>query len=692
MQLEEYFSDLMNELDHSTVTGNYKSQSFLEKVVPMMEEQGLFFELTPYYVDKGRYGRLDGIAFNGEGDARNELILLINNFDPSEELNTLTNTKIDQLKNAVLRFYKNSLQLDFISSLEESSDEYAAGKDIFHSRDDVTHLKIIVLSNNTLSKRVSDVKEISQDFSIPVIVDIWDINRIFQLESSKSASEAIEINLLDWNQKIPALLATHTDGLTSYLCVVEGKLIADLYEKYGGRLLEANVRSFLQFRGKINRDIRKTINTTPEFFFSYNNGITATADEVKIDSLTHEITYLKNFQIVNGGQTTASLFMTSLKDGNDLSKIRVQLKLNVVNSELSDVLISNISRFANSQNAIKDSDFFTNRPFHRRLEEFSRRIWAPKSTHHLKQTHWYYERARGSYLNDQSKLSKSETEKFKSENPKQQLISKSDLAKVHLIFNGKPHDSVKGAEIAFREFAKIIDKIWDENSDFINEDFYQTTIAIIILWLSCKKVVYDNDEFIGNTKATITAYTLHVIINLIKSLDLNFNYQRIWQYQEVNQFYYDQFSETSIQVNEYLTFLSQKHEKAMLSYAKSKSCLDEINEKIKTNYFKLDRMFKAQLVSQNVNMANQFDSRNTQAIDNSIKNLNQLFNIPFTKWNDYIKKIKDENALSENDIELLMLIPNIQSGRRKTSPTDKQLRKINDLLLKVEDHGIYLDK
>lgn len=690
MNIEEYYQDLMNEMDHSMVTGNYKSQSFLEKVIPIMEEQGVILDPSLYHVDKGRYGRLDGIDFDGEGENRNELILLVNHFEQSTEIETITNTKIEQLKNAALRFYKNSLNSDFLSKLEESSDEYAAGKEIFHARNNITKLKVVILSNNILSKRVSDVKETDDDIDLPIIVDIWDINRIFQLETSKSTSEAIELDLFKWGSGVPALLATQTDKLTSYICVAEAQLLADLYDKYGGRLLETNVRSFLQFRGKINSGIRKTINTSPDLFFSYNNGITATADEIKFDPETNKITYIKNFQIVNGGQTTASLLMTSKKDKkSDLSNIKVQLKLNVLKPDISDEIVRNISRFANSQNSIKDSDFFTNHPFHRRFEEFSRRIWAPKSIHNVRQTHWYYERARGSYLTDQAKLSNKKAQEFKSEHPKDQLISKSDLAKVHLIFNGRPHDSVKGAEIAFRGLANIIEKIWEKNSDLINEDFFEATIAKMILWQACKKIVYANKSFIGNTKATITAYTLHVIVQIINSLELDFNYQKIWQSQSVNQFFEDQFKDSSLKVNEFLIYLSEKNEKAILSYAKSQKCLDEFNDKIKTNYFRIDPAFKAQLISKTEAdpIAQGIGSK-----DITVKTLNELFAIPVVNWLALIDHAKTRNVLPTNHLSILQLIPDIQRGYKKIVPTDRQLKKISEIILALEQEGIYLDK
>lgn len=130
-----------------------------------------------------------------------------------------------------------------------------------------------------------------------------------------------------------------------------------MYEKYGSRLLEANIRSFLQFKSGINKGIRKTIKEAPEMFFAYNNGITATADGVEIDEKGN-ITTLKNLQIVNGGQTTASLYTSRKNDKSDLSKIFVQMKLSVIPENQIHEVVPNISRFANSQNKVSDSDLF----------------------------------------------------------------------------------------------------------------------------------------------------------------------------------------------------------------------------------------------------------------------------------------------------------------------------------------------
>ena len=95
----------------------------------------------------------------------------------------------------------------------------------------------------------------------------------------------MEIDLRDFGGPLPVLPAQHTDGQhESYLAVLPGEVLADIYDRWGARLLEQNVRVFLQARGKVNRGIRLTLENEPSMFFAYNNGITATAEAVDISN------------------------------------------------------------------------------------------------------------------------------------------------------------------------------------------------------------------------------------------------------------------------------------------------------------------------------------------------------------------------------------------------------------------------
>ncbi|MEZ5461921.1 AIPR family protein [Dokdonella sp.] len=151
---------------------------------------------------------------------------------------------------------------------------------------------------------------------------------------------------------------------------------ADLYEKFGARLLETNVRGFLSERGKVNRGIRSTIQNSPQMFFAYNNGLTATASSVELDEDNSRILDIKDLQIVNGGQTTASLFWARKKHKADLGSVSVQMKLSVIPDSLGDSfdeIVGKISEYANSQNKVSEADLSANRGFHREMEKISRR-------------------------------------------------------------------------------------------------------------------------------------------------------------------------------------------------------------------------------------------------------------------------------------------------------------------------------
>lgn len=696
-ELESYYEDLMNELDHhSSSEGAYKETLYIEKVIPYLQEQGVINDLDLHHFYKPRYGRIDGLGFNGDFNDPEldqlELVFLINEFIHDDTLQTLINTRIEQLKKSAIRFFNNSLDDKFIDSLEESSSAYSAAKEIFQKYKRIESIKLVILTNAQLSNRVANKKEVDDELSIPLRVDIWDVKRLYDLESSQSKSEAIEIDLAEWGGAIPTLVATQSDDLTSYLCVINGDTLANLYDEYGARLLEANVRSFLEFRGKINKGIRKTINTEPELFFSYNNGLTATASDVEYDPSKQAITKISNLQIVNGGQTTASLLLTRKKDKASLKNVHVQLKLNVVSDSKSDDLISNISRFANSQNAIRDSDFFSNHPFHRRLEEISRRVWAPPSDENIKQTRWYYERARGSYLNAQSKLTDAGKKAFRSEHPKSQLIIKTDLAKVYLIFDKKPHDAIKGAQIAFRGFAQSIEKIWEKSPEQINDYFFQELVAKFIIWEACKKAVYKQEEFVGNTKATLTAYTIYVIKALIDKEKLEFNYSKIWTNQSINAHYHNQFLDTSVKINNLLNQLSEDKGKAVLSMAKSKESLTAVQKVIDNGeYFSLDMYFKSQLVPDSVIQEKRLDvKKQTEKTVKSANSLNELCVVPPGNWMTLISNVKSNDLLSTVDEEIISIIPNLLLGKSRRNPTDGQVKAINRILDDLESKGVYL--
>lgn len=230
---------------------------------------------------------------------------------------------------------------------------------------------------------------------------VWDIERLHRLVTSGERREPIEINFVErFGRALPCLpVGSGAQDYDAMLAVLPGGWLADIYHQHGARLLELNVRSFLQATGKVNRGIRDTLREEPERFLAYNNGISATASRVETAPTAEGgvgIASVRDLQIVNGGQTTASIHRAHMT-GVDLAAVFVQAKITVIEPRRLDEIVPLISKYANSQNKVNDADLRANDPLHVELETLSRTVWTPETGDELRQTRWFYERARGQY-------------------------------------------------------------------------------------------------------------------------------------------------------------------------------------------------------------------------------------------------------------------------------------------------------
>ena len=331
-------------------------------------------------------------------------------------------------------------------------------------------------------------------------------------------------------------------GYDAYLAVMPADALADIYIRYGSRLLEGNVRTFLGRRGNVNKGIATTLAKEPNRFFAYNNGIATTAVAVttkKAKDGSLIVISASDLQIVNGAQTTASLAGLRRDPKTSLSGVFVPMKLSVVPQDVAEEIIPLISRYANSQNAVRASDFFANHPFHRRLEECSRRVLAPAVGSSQVSTHWYYERARGQYLNDQLGLTSAKRDSFLRINPKSQVITKTDLAKVESCFAGLPDIACKGAEKSFVDFAERITKAWqdDKSRSEFGDKWFKQAVAKVILFRACERLVSEAPWYEGGYRAQIVAYASARLATLAHSESNGgrLDYQRIWSAQSAGE-------------------------------------------------------------------------------------------------------------------------------------------------------------
>ncbi|MCB9147560.1 MAG: AIPR family protein, partial [Caldilineaceae bacterium] len=535
MTIRDYYAEFMQDIYARAGAGqNFTEIEFTERMCDFLVDHATIDNYTyTGYKNSPRGIRADAWNYNDDTEI---LSLFVTDFRFSIELETLSNTDVTRNFRRLEKFFSESLNYKFLVALEESSPGYELAREIYDKNKSkvISRVQLFLLSNAQLSKRVSAIAQ-NDIGGYSCTYDIWDTSRLFRIESSGKAREDMVIDFQEFVPTgIPCLPAfTGSDEFASYLLVMPGGIVADLYDRYGERLLEQNVRTFLQFRGKVNKGIRNTIQNEPEMFFAYNNGLTATAEQVQTDKLSTRIQSVTNLQIVNGGQTTASIFTANKKSRADLTKVYVQVKLTVIQPEKVETVVPRISEHANTQNKVSAADFFSNHPFHLRMEEISRRLWAPSSQGGLRETHWFYERARGQYANAQANLTQAQKKEFLSKNPRAQMFTKTDLAKFEYSLGMQPHIVSFGAQKNFAKFASEIGRKWEKCEKQFNELYFQNLIAKAILFRFLDKNIMKQSWY-GGYKANIVTYSLaklaHLVSETAKSLDLG----QIWKEQKLS--------------------------------------------------------------------------------------------------------------------------------------------------------------
>ncbi|WP_150253930.1 AIPR family protein [Nocardiopsis deserti] len=422
----------------------YARDAFTHIVSEYLIEDGTLEELHIAY-PRGLFGQsrmeANGYAISQQGHV---LDLVVTDYGHSGQ--TVQRDQSRRRFRWVRNFAKYCRDRHF-TNMETSTPEFDMAQTIHANWENFEKIRLFLLTDGSSS--LGNPPQDSLD-GVPVFHHMWDVERIRRLVTSGRHEESITINFGDLGAVLPCLPVAVPQG--EYECLltsVPGDLLAGLYDEHGAKLLQRNVRAFLQNRGKVNQKISETIQETPERFLAYNNGISATATKVEFDP-SHEsphILSVHDLQIVNGGQTTASLHRASKQPGADLTNIQVPAKITIVHQDLLDELVPRISRYANSQNPINTADFEANSPFHVALERLSRSVWAPAKDGATRQTRWYYERVRAQYEEEARRTSGRST--FYQEFPKKQRISKTDAAKYDMVFRQLPHVVSLGAQKCF---------------------------------------------------------------------------------------------------------------------------------------------------------------------------------------------------------------------------------------------------
>ncbi len=412
----------------------------------------------------------------------------------------------------------------YSDSLEEASEAWGMVSDIEKVAPEISRVHVAIVTDGLFElelpgPRMEDGVEYRQS--------AWDIKRLFRMQGPDGVPDPIEINFIErFGRSLPALPALEpSTEYDAFVSIIPGEWLAALYDEFGSRLLERNVRSFLQFTGKVNRGIRDTIRNAPHRFLAYNNGISATATDVVIDD-SGGIVSLRDFQIVNGGQTTASVHRMA-RERADVAHVQVQAKITVVEGDLLDELVPKISEYSNNQNKVQMADFSSNDPFHVAVEKLSRETWAPPVGSSSKQSKWFYERARGQYRDQEARVgTPARKREFREIYPPRQKITKVQLAIFENTWDQLPHEVNKHAQ---KNFAAFMSRRASAKSAPVPDvAYFQRAVAKVILFRRAEALVSGLD--LGGYRRPVVSYA---VARLSHATGKRVNLQQIWSAQAV---------------------------------------------------------------------------------------------------------------------------------------------------------------
>lgn len=689
MDIEEFRKDFLETVkSHAAAEGDITHAAFVTIVSEKLMDAEEFSDFEHCYHEgngvKDRRLKLgiDGYSFDESDDS---LKLLIVDFRGGVEAETLTQTDASTMFSRLTAFITEAMSGMLHPQLEDSSPARALATEIFRNQQAITRLRLYLATDAVLSSRVKDWPErIINDK--PFEFHIWDAARFHRAFEAATGRDELKIDFREFMPEgIPCLEASQTgDEYKAYLCVIPGTVLADLYDRYGSRLLERNVRSFLGIRGakSVNSGIRSTILSQPSMFFAFNNGIAVTASTIEVARGGNGLGILcaDDLQIVNGGQTTASLTTAKRKDRAELKDIFVQMKLSVIGPERADELIPQISRSANNQNKVSDADFFSNHPFHVRIETHSRRLWAPAVAGAQHETHWFYERARGQFLNEQIRMTPSEKRRFLQQNPREQLITKTDLAKYENSWREIPHVISLGAQKNFRDFAGYIDELWKASDSEFNEEYFKNIVARAIIWKYTERMVSRQPWYQGGYRANVVAYSIAKLAMMIRTSAGGrvLDFRAIWGKQGISKAMELQLEQIAEAV--FNTIVSEDRPvDNVTEWCKKKLCWERV-ESIKVP---LLSSFVADLVDKAELMTVKKDAKKLQKTDNGIAAQAEVVQLGGKYWQQISNWAEKKNLLTPDEKKIVSIAARIPNG----IPPDFQCPKLLEIRSRMIAEG-----
>jgi AIPR protein len=685
--LDEYHQSLIADIRREAdASGVMMVEAFFDQMAERLTEAGELDAADRAFYENGEGGqklRIDGYAGDPR-DCEGVLGLIVCDFVESVDVRTFGKSDVPAILNPLIRFLKKARTDEFRDALNEVSPAFQISDLIITTWSQITKVKLILISNRQYIGR-DDAVKLAEAGDTPITYSVWDLARFERYDRSGQAREDMVIDFAkDFGGPLPALKASQAGAaLESYLMIVPGQELADIYDKWGARLLEANVRSFLQARAKTNKGIQKTIRDEPDLFFPFNNGLSATADAVTCVQTAGglAVASVNNLQIVNGAQTTGSIH-AGLKGAKDrLPQVFVQMKLTVVPADRSEDIVPKISEYANTQNKVNAADFFSNHPFHVRMEQFSRSvIFAPKEgeRHDSK---WFYERSRGQYINAHGKLTAAQQKKFDLEFPKAQLFSKTDLAKLEFSATGQPHIVSRGAQKNFAEFAKEIGEAWTRSDTKYDELWFKRLISKALMFRKLEAEVPKQAWYEGGYRANIVTYAMAKVFHDANREKQVLDVDAIWRRQSVPGPLVRALMIAAAEAHDAITHPPQGV-RNMSEWAKQQACWNGLKSR-KPAY---DDDFENCLAPIDEAKTTAREARSEKVLTDGINAQAEVVTLGSDLWKNVLKWGQDGKRLTPKELQILQICASMP----RLLPTDYQSKHALGVLDRLRGQGFGL--
>lgn len=693
---QEYKQEFLDSLRaDSAINGSDTQDEFLSWTLGMLED---FDEVqSPQKVgfgDKRCSGqhvmRIDAYAFD---ETDHSLELFINDFQDAYETGNLTGSRVDELY-WLMYYFLNEVCNGNITKYFDDSDDALKIAALIKRRmnaigddpEQILKIRMFILTNKELStdilnrnlletkirktkgsKTVKSTKKIKKaDFNgKPLEINIWNLERFYEKEKSFSSDPIVIDFRNDYScDGIPCIKGNIGEnlGYEAYIAIIPGKLLSEIYIEHGSKVLEGNVRAFLGTSGSksVNSGIRRTINTEPDKFFTYNNGIATTAADVETEEKDGQlyITKIVDLQIINGGQTTASLAEAVLKKTNpELNGIFVPMKLTVIDDRETenedgvrfyDQMVQNIAKYANSQNKVTAADLFSNDPFHIWMEKMSKKIFAP-AIHYSVPTGWYYERSRKRYEQEQFKL-KSETDRkrFRAKYPKEQLITKEQLGMYLTTMKEQPNIVAKGKNFVIKEFNTIISQDYKTNKGCFNEFYFKKCICAAIIYRTVDNYLESHKDSArkptgfwykaGGYKLDIVPYTIAKIIHSVPAgFTLDWNY--IWNRQDLSPAFMHEIEMVTKMTND---FICDSHGVIVTEYCKRPETWVSYRDNVR---YTPSEKFLSELLPESITKEQEVASQKDQKDINDLNYVTEIIKLGVGYWQRLLEEGTSRAAL-----------------------------------------------